>query len=45
MDQWQWVTQHEMETDSVKTRTLFCEVHILQDQYKVSVIMKIISNW
>ena len=37
--------QHELETDSMKVWTLFCEVHIVQDQYKVSVIMKMISNW
>jgi hypothetical protein len=37
--------QHELETDSMKTRTLFCEVHVVQDQYKVSVIVKMISNW
>lgn len=52
MDQWQWVTVRLLkkftmswETDSLKTRTLFCEVHIVQDQYKVSVITKMISNW
>lgn len=38
--------QHELETDSMKTWALFCEVHVVQDQYKVSsVIVKMISNW
>jgi len=36
---------HELETDNLKTWTLFCEVHVVQDQYKVSVIMKTISSW